>query len=127
MFQFSPVIPRTPLYTSVINLFGLPKESARKKAVLARLATSPEMVGAKLFVKFWKMELTEQMRAAGDTEHIQLITEMRKAEPNMYWMHQSLQQETERERPSIPVYPKHLPSIPQGRDSFGFNLYTQKK
>ena len=86
MFQFPPVIPRTPLYTSVVNVFGTNNQTARKTAILQRQGTSPEMIGAKLFVQFRKTELTEQMRAVGDKEHIRLINEMRKAQPNMDWV-----------------------------------------
>lgn len=85
-FQFPPVIPKTPLYTSIVNLFGSSNQTPRAKAVQARLATSPEIAGAKLLAKFKKVELTQQMRAAGDDQHIRLINEMCKEKPNMDWV-----------------------------------------
>lgn len=84
MYQFPPIIPRTPLYSSIVRLFGNQTgNKQRAAAVAARMATTPEMIGAKLFVQFRKTELTQQMRAAGNPLHMNLINTMRQPEPDM--------------------------------------------
>ena len=49
------------------------------------------MQGAQLFIQFRKVELTKQMRAAGDLQHTRLIDAMQKPEPNMDWIVEQLE------------------------------------
>ena len=86
-----PIVPRTPLYSSIVQLLGAQKTTSRKAAIKARLSTSPEMQGAQLFIQFRKVELTKQMRAAGDLQHTRLIDAMQKPEPNMDWIVEQLE------------------------------------
>ena len=85
MFQFPPVMPPTPLYTSVVNLMGKQPDSNRKKAqATTREINSAEENGVRLFLQFQKVELQQQMRAAGDPQHMRVVNEMRKENPNSW-------------------------------------------
>ena len=64
MFQFPPIVPRTPVYSSIVQLLGAQKTTSLKAVIKARLSTSPEMQGTQLFIQFRKVELTKQIRAA---------------------------------------------------------------
>ena len=91
MFQFPPIVPRTPVYSSIVQLLGAQKTTSLKAVIKARLSTSPEMQGTQLFIQFRKVELTKQIRAAGDLQHKRLIDAMRKPEPNMDWIVEQLE------------------------------------
>ena len=94
MFQFPPVMPPTPLYTSVVKLLGKQPDSNRKKAqATTREINSAEENGVRLFLQFQKVELQQQMRAAGDPQHMRVVNEMRKENPNMVLVCQQLEKE----------------------------------
>ena len=82
-FQFPPVMPPTPLYTSVVNQLGI--QSERKNKIQAAPNTANEQ-GVTLFLQCQKIELDQQMRAAKDPEHMKLINAMRTENPDMTWV-----------------------------------------
>lgn len=83
LFQFPPVIPKTPIYQSVVKMYGPQKVATAKKNKSANITNSAELQGTKLFVTFQKFELTQQVRAAGDPQHVALINAMRQCKPDM--------------------------------------------
>ena len=85
MFQFPPVMPPTPLYTSVVNHLGI-KNEKKKRRVIQAAPNSPDEQGVTLFLQCRKIELDQQMRAAQDPEHMKLINIMRTENPDMAWV-----------------------------------------
>lgn len=84
-FQLPPV-GGSSLYTSVIDLFVM----GAKTLDTATVTNGPATQGAHWFVSFRKMELTQQMRAAGDPEHIAFLGLLRSPNPNMALIVQTL-------------------------------------
>ena len=85
MFQFPPVVPPTPLYTSVVNHLGIQIDK-KKRNTPPPVTNSADEQGVKLFLQCRKIELDQQMRAADDPEHMKLINAMRTENPDMNWV-----------------------------------------
>ena len=85
MFQFPPVDPPKPLYTSVINHLGIQSEK-KKRNIPPPATNSADEQGVTLFLQCRKIELDQQMRAPDDPEHMKLINTMRTENPDMKWV-----------------------------------------
>ena len=70
--QLSPVPPAEPLYSALIKSIIKPITLNSKST-----STGPKIEGALLFATFIKIELTQQMRAANDPQHMAFLNELR--------------------------------------------------
>jgi len=77
-FQLPPVAGIS-LYTSVIDLLVMGAKTLDNENCI----NGPATQGAHWFSTFRKMELTQQMRAAGDPQHMAFLNLLRSPNPNM--------------------------------------------
>ena len=77
--QLPPVPPAEPLYSALIKSIIKPITLNSKST-----STGPKIEGAPLFATFIKIELTQQMRAANDPQHMAFLNELRSSslDPN---------------------------------------------
>jgi hypothetical protein len=72
--QLPPVAPAESLYAALLKYV-----SAQASANPHTISTGPSTQGAQLFNQFRKIELTRQMRAQNDPEHIEFLNKLRSA------------------------------------------------
>jgi hypothetical protein len=71
-FQFPPVSPTETLYHALLNMST--EDIGQNPQTTF---TSPAKQGARLFATFQKVELTQQMRAAKDPDHMSFLNQLR--------------------------------------------------
>ena len=71
-FQLPPVCPSETLCAAALSQLN-----GKVSIDPDKIMTGPRSTGIHLFVTFRKFELTEQMRAAGDVKHAELLAHLR--------------------------------------------------
>ncbi len=76
-FQLPPIAPAETLYAALLKL-----HFAKATLDTQATSTSPAVEGTKYFATFQKIELTQQMRAASDPDHMKFLDTLRSTDPD---------------------------------------------